>query len=145
MGGYCSGRRPWGRTRTEVEDCVHIDLYELLRAGVVQPGARHLAAASVQGPDETLQRVTVWSDLAEEMVVIVTGHHPWRPRVETTTEIACEAVPQPFGGERWYFRCPITHKRVPKLYLPAGATRFGSRAAYRLAYRSEHLRRLERR
>jgi len=40
------------------------------------------------------------------------------------------------GGRRWWFICPVTGKRVGKLYLPAGATHFAGRQAHDLTYRS---------
>ena len=47
------------------------------------------------------------------------------------------AVPQPFGGLRWWFICPRTGGRVAKLHWPPGALMFASRRAHRLAYRSQ--------
>ena len=41
-----------------------------------------------------------------------------------------------YGGRRWWFICPIKKTRVAKLYLPPGATRFGSRKAHDLTYTS---------
>jgi hypothetical protein len=40
------------------------------------------------------------------------------------------------GGRRWWFVCPVTGKRVGKLYLPDGATHFAGRQAHDLTYRS---------
>lgn len=40
----------------------------------------------------------------------------------------------PFGGLRWWLRCPATWRRCCKLYLPNGGRRFLSRQAYRLRY-----------
>jgi len=42
-----------------------------------------------------------------------------------------------YGGERWWFRCPFTGKRVRALYLPPGAREWGSRHAYKLTYQSQ--------
>lgn len=42
-----------------------------------------------------------------------------------------------FGGLRWWFACPVTGRRVGKLYLPGGRSLFASRHAYRLAYQSQ--------
>ena len=39
-----------------------------------------------------------------------------------------------FGGHRWWFKCPVTGKRVGKLYLPDGGTHFAGRKAYDLTY-----------
>ncbi len=47
-----------------------------------------------------------------------------------------------FGGQRWWFTCPITingvacNHRVGKLYLPPYAKYFGCRHCHRLSYRS---------
>jgi hypothetical protein len=47
----------------------------------------------------------------------------------------CSTVPH-YGGRRWWFICPVKKIRIAKLYLPPGATRFASRQAYSLTYRS---------
>jgi hypothetical protein len=47
----------------------------------------------------------------------------------------CSTVPY-YGGRRWWFICPIKKIRVAKLYLPPGATQFGSRKAHDLTYTS---------
>lgn len=46
-----------------------------------------------------------------------------------------------YGGRRWCFLCPVSaqrgvEKRSAKLYLPPGATYFGSREVYKLTYQS---------
>jgi hypothetical protein len=41
-----------------------------------------------------------------------------------------------FGGRRWWFKCPVKHIRVGKLYLPPGAILFASRQAHDLTYKS---------
>lgn len=39
-----------------------------------------------------------------------------------------------FGGQRWWWLCPRTGRRVFKLYLPLGGWQFWSRHAYCLGY-----------
>jgi hypothetical protein len=39
-----------------------------------------------------------------------------------------------FGGVRWWFLCPLSGRRVAKLYLPLGGTVFASRQAYGLKH-----------
>jgi hypothetical protein len=53
--------------------------------------------------------------------------------------VSMVATPCRFGGQRWWWICPATHRRVSKLYLPNGGHRFLSRGwgAYRLAYASQ--------
>jgi hypothetical protein len=55
-------------------------------------------------------------------------------------------TPCQFGGSRWWWLCPATGRRVGKLYLPNGGTRFLSRGpgAYRLAYASQRHGRVDR-
>lgn len=40
------------------------------------------------------------------------------------------AEPRHFGGQQWYFRCPVTHRSCSVVWLPPGATRFCSRQAW---------------
>ncbi len=56
-------------------------------------------------------------------------------QIETTIRLVASA--QPLGGQRWWFVCPRTGRRVTKLYLPFGALRFASQHAFRLAYQSQ--------
>lgn len=37
-------------------------------------------------------------------------------RRDVTCQIKMDTVPIHYGGERWYFRCPYTHRRALKLY-----------------------------
>jgi hypothetical protein len=49
-----------------------------------------------------------------------------------------------YGGRRWWFRCPRTYRKTPKLYLPNGGWHFWSRQAYRLGYACQREGRLDR-
>ena len=56
--------------------------------------------------------------------------------------IRLQTTPTNFGGERWWFICPlivngvVCNRRVGKLYLPPGARYFGCRKCHDLTYRS---------
>lgn len=54
--------------------------------------------------------------------------------------IALVTTPLPWGGLRWWFRCPVwRHRsfyRAAKLYLPEGGQVFGCRGCYDLTYAS---------
>jgi len=56
--------------------------------------------------------------------------------------IDLETTPCNFGGERWWFRCPLVKNGQPcerrcfKLHEPPGANRFGCRECYDLTYES---------
>jgi len=40
------------------------------------------------------------------------------------------AQPRHFGGQQWYFKCPVTAKKCSVVWLPPGANRFCSRQAW---------------
>jgi len=143
VGGLLSGRTPWGRSRYEAEECVRVDLYELIRSGLVRPGWCAAGPYSFDGPHGSVLG-SVWSDLAEDLVVDLNCTHPDDGR-ETRTRVACRSISQPFGGERWFFVCPLTGTLVQKLFLPPQEEAFASRGAHNISYRSERLPDAERR
>ena len=58
------------------------------------------------------------------------------------TTILLQSTPLHFGGERWWFTCPMVNdevacsRRVAKLYVPPGERIFGCRTCHELAYHS---------
>jgi hypothetical protein len=40
------------------------------------------------------------------------------------------AQPRHFGGQQWYFKCPVTGRKCSVVWLPPGADRFCSRQAW---------------
>ena len=65
---------------------------------------------------------------------------------ETIREtVAVEPIPQPFGGRRWYFRCPRCGRRCAHLYVLTWSFRFRCRQCHRLAYHVQRLDRVSRR
>ena len=42
-----------------------------------------------------------------------------------------------YGGKRWWMLCPVSGRRVGKLYLPPGGDIFASRQAWRLGYQCQ--------
>ena len=99
-----------------------------------------------------------WGELAVEVRLDTTD--PAAPFMELTHETRDEPTQRidyrvrltttrpRYGGERWWFVCPSSGRRVFKLYLPNGGRWFLCRAAYGLAYQvtredalSRHLRR----
>jgi hypothetical protein len=59
--------------------------------------------------------------------------------------IELTSTPCNFGGERWWFVCPLTvngvkcTRRARIIYLPYGAEYFGCRECHRLSYDSRQL------
>jgi hypothetical protein len=52
----------------------------------------------------------------------------------TLYAVELERTAQPFGGVRWWFRCPVSGRRATKLFLPRGGNAFACRRAWGLAY-----------
>jgi len=86
---------------------------------------------------------TFWYDLLEDMEIDVRVQHPEDPSASSNT-IRLERSLSSLGAVRFWFRCPLSDRRVAKLYLPPGSGVFGSRPAHGLAYRSQRISRLER-
>ena len=98
-----------------------------------------------------------WKDAARIEVRVGSLPNGWRtlrlayvvqidnaPEAEYSEELALEPFQQPFGGRRWYFRCPRSDRRCACLYLLQRAFRFRCRKCYGLAYRVQRLDRVAR-
>lgn len=72
----------------------------------------------------------------------VTLHYRWGDSEDVRIPVRLQATPTQFGGERWWFTCPLIvagvpcSRRVGKLYLPPGARYFGCRKCHDLTYQS---------
>jgi hypothetical protein len=72
----------------------------------------------------------------------ITLHYRWRDSEDVRIPIRLQATPTQFGGERWWFTCPLIvngvacNGRAGKLYLPSGGRYFGCRKCHNLTYRS---------
>jgi len=75
-------------------------------------------------------------------VPIIDLAYRWRNTEDVSISIRLETTPTQFGGERWWFNCPMIvagvacNRRAGKLYLPPGAKCFGCRLCHGLTYRS---------
>jgi hypothetical protein len=132
MGGFGSGRH--GKTLTsEATACYVLTLRAFkteLRSG------QRLSRNIWFGRGNSPIRITIdISDPADAFIELVhhtrdsdAGTHIVRDRVRLTwTEPT-------YGGRRWWFVCPQTGRRTPKLFLPNGGRHFWSRQAYDLGY-----------
>ncbi|MHB1034370.1 MAG: hypothetical protein ACYC35_24265 [Pirellulales bacterium] len=72
----------------------------------------------------------------------ITVHYRWRDQEDIRIPIRLQTTPTQFGGERWWFTCPLTVNGVPcnrragNLYLPPGSRYFGCRKCHGLTYGS---------
>jgi hypothetical protein len=132
MGGSGSGWQ--GPKKTIVEDCLILSVKELTDFGAFKPGWRKGSYAWRCGEEQVAEL-----EYSTSMSPDGTGTLWLRYTVEGQfmhyTVTIVTTVPH-YGGRRWWFICPIKKIRVGKLYLPPGATQFGSRKAHDLTYTS---------
>ena len=138
MGGYGSGRQAGGITPT-VEDSMPLDIDRLVRLGFIAPN--HFRRGSL-----VWKNVSTGEDSGSVGYLADTTEGDWgqfdlsyalgseRRRVECP--IRLETSRPHFGGIRWWFVCPVSGRRVRKLYLHIGCDYFASREALGLTYQS---------
>jgi len=135
MGGYGSGRWRGHSKATRVEDCLALGLGELKRAGIFRSGCTG-TYRWLSGERETAAIGIVVAQTRDGLVLILL----YTRRADNGRSIAqvvpLEALPQYFGGVRWWGWCPCCRRRVGKLYLAPGHTRFGCRVCFHLTYES---------
>jgi hypothetical protein len=136
MGGYNSGR-------PTVESGLTLDLYKVIRQGLFRPG-QFRSGSIVWTHVGTGERVAsigyeahMEGDGGQVRLHYTTTSAYSGEKRDSDYTITLETTIQPFGGRRWWFRCPRSGDLVSKLYLPNGAYTFASRRAYRLGYRSQ--------
>ncbi|ACA17776.1 hypothetical protein M446_3386 [Methylobacterium sp. 4-46] len=138
MGGVTSGN--WGG-RPTVESCLALDLPKPLRDRIIQPGHTRVGTLTWTSryPGQPRASVTSSATLGQDRGHVRLLYRTTRRRTlsEHDETVAVLATPQPLGGQRWWFLCPLTGRRTSRLDLPLGATGFAARQAYRLAYRSQ--------
>ena len=136
MGGLGSGR--YGGWPT-VESSLTLDLYKLIHDGLLRPSSGTLTWTYV-GSGERVASVSYQVSMGDQRGWIHLRYTRARwdgTQHDVESWIELVTTPQPFGGRRWWFRCPRTGARVAKLHLPPGAPTFASQRAYRLAYKSQ--------
>jgi len=140
MGGFGSGRRGW---LPVVEDGLKLDIRRLRKQGLLQENVSSHGGSIVWSYTATGEKIAsagysfdTHSDLPWfELKYSVTNSNGDRESVNE--RFALERFPQPYGGHRWYIRCPSSGRRCQCLYKPAGAIYFRSRQAYRMQYHSQ--------
>jgi hypothetical protein len=163
MGGYGSGRRGWrvsddgtGALVLDVDRLVTPVLRQLRRKGRWPPPTGEAARVSPQiltwtrtNDGRLLAEVTVDVTLRANTGVAWLRYnilHLTRDTGPQDYAVLLEPTHGTLGGQRWWFLCPATGRRVRKLVLPNGGRLFLSRGpgAYQLAYASQAENRLAR-
>ena len=136
MGSVQSGRRDG---KWLVEDCLTLDLAWVMRLGPMRDGQVGNGEIRWRENDAPIRSAQFHIDLrnVDHAQLTVSSE-----KINQSIELA--AVPQHFGGHRWWFRFPVTSQRARTLYLLPNGSRFASRKALGLAYRVERLARFDR-
>lgn len=141
MGGYGSGRCGG---QAIIENGLRLDVNQLVRDGLIRPMASQHSATLIWrdvATGESRSRVGYTSHLEEasgHMRLVYTITRGWSGEKHCLDyTIQLTTTPCRFGGRRWWFVCPLTSRRVSKLYLPVGGQKFFARQAYRIAYRCQ--------
>lgn len=141
MGGRNGGRPA---TRPQLDSGLKLDLYRLKRQGWLVPGASTSGSLTWTNKRTGAQlaaigfAITAGEETATARLTYTTALHDGG-RVASDYSIALVSTPQPFGGRRWWFLCPVTGSRAAVLHMPAGRTRFASQAAIRGSYRTQRI------
>lgn len=126
-----------------VDDCLALDLAWLMRLGPVRTGQRGSGKVQWSIGGTTTGEIRFRLDLRKTGTasLILKFNACGKDGIrQPVTQIFClEALPQNFGGLRWWLHCPATGKRVRTLHLAPGRNLFASREALGLAYRVERL------
>lgn len=137
MGGYGSGRTG-GNPISEL--CRQIDIGWLAKAGKLREGMAISGQLHWLYCDRLLGSILYTCDLTDPQNALLI----LRFACGRQAEPVCQVIPlrstvPHYGGRRWWMVCPLGNSHVTKLYLPPTGTRFASRAALRLGYRSQRI------
>ncbi|MCL4671684.1 MAG: hypothetical protein KJZ64_01835 [Sphingomonadaceae bacterium] len=125
-----------------MEDCLSLDLAWLMRLGPIRDGQAGSGEINWSRDGDHVAAAHFRLDLrSTETARLMLKFHAVR-LVEQA--ITLTALPQHFGGRRWWMICPVTGERVRTLHLPLSGESFASRKAWGLAYRVERLGRFDR-
>lgn len=137
-----------GSDKPLVEDCLTLDLARLMRMGPIREGQAGSGEYRWSFEGDTIGAIRLRLDLrtpaAARLILFYRLAQPDGSTRPTKQTIALAALPQHFGGLRWWMLCPVTGQRVRTLHLPPGGDCFASRAALGLSYRVERLTRFDR-
>lgn len=141
MGGIRSGRRKTSG-RVSIEDSLCLDVRALKnKENYLSQYRLHQTWDTYNPHTKEQSSVIIYMDVYNlKDKNIIACEQRFIPSSKTKFfDLNVERTHPKHGGERLWFKCPITGDRVTKLYLPRGADVFASRQAYRLVYGSQYL------
>ena len=115
------------RKRVRLQDGLWLDLNKILREGLGSPGSIPwpvgIAWTSNRSGEIAKGSITVAKE-AEDQGYLRIAMRDLDQRLELI------AQPRHFGGQQWYFKCPVTQRKCSVVWLPPGASCFCGRQAW---------------
>lgn len=127
---------PRDRQRVCLQEGLKLDLNHLARSGFVLRGG-------YSGPVDIRWTHSYWGEIASGTISADLTTYPegWlRIKLSDLDQrFVLVSRPRHFGGQQWYFMCPIKNHPVSVVWRPPGATRFCSRQTWKrqVAYQSQ--------
>jgi hypothetical protein len=116
------------RKRVRLEEGLKLDVNKLVRGGLLPRGSEPLTFSTSWTSNRQGVIASAFSTIQKEsddrgsFRVTIVG--------KTQQRLELVACPRHFGGQQWYFKCPVTGKNCSVVWLPPGANRFCSRQAW---------------
>lgn len=125
-----------GGWRPHIESALCLDLCHLFEAGALREGCTTSGGWHWTNRDgEETASIGYRAALSHEAGTLTLDYtctdRDTRERKPVTCLIDMDTAPCHYGGHRWYFRCPYTHRRALKLYKFHGIDPFCHREAIR--------------
>lgn len=134
--------------RPLVEDCLALDLAWLMRLATIREGQAGTGDVRWSVNGDVIGALRFQLDLRQQnrpqLILQFNVRNAENSAAPMHQAIALSALPQNFGGVRWWMICPSTGARVRKIYFPPQGVRFAGRKAHGLSYRVERLTRFDR-
>ena len=115
------------RQRVRLEDGLKLDLNKLVREGSWPRGSHRRIAVTTWTSSHRGELARAWITMQKE------GEAQGSLRIAMGAldqRLDLTAQPRHFGGQQWYFRCPVTSRKCLVVWLAPGAARFCSRQGW---------------
>jgi len=138
MGGNGSGRYGFGSARTVVEDCNELDINWMVRGGLFDCASRRHGYILFDKHSRRKLHTAYQIEKSGRMLFL---NYTFE-KEQILFSIRLETTPLPWGGSRWWMRCPLIvggvpcRRRVAKLWRPEYSKYFGCRHCLDLTYYS---------
>jgi len=119
--------------RPHIESALSLNVGSLFKAGALRADATTSGGWQWSRDGKEVASIRYSASLtvdSGELRLFYTWKPDGKPQVVTCT-IRLSSLPLQYGGRRWYMHCPLTHRRVLKLYKFGGIEQFCSRTAIR--------------